>query len=244
MPEQLVADPVTGLFPVLFCALCQVIRTQHRCLVFISRGGVKYGNEFVCGMPICGPCNSSYNDDEHVIRCHEHSDRKENKEPKPKARAKAKAADSKVLRAAEYTAKDLLVLAQAYVRTSENAIDGTSQKRNKFWDDVAEAFKVLKKHQEDYDQRIQKKTKYNKVILKGEFLSSDSEDEVQVVLTAHSASSLQQKWSKIVLPIVTKFIGLTTRHPKLSGEGEYYLFLCLGFLFYDCLLTSFFMCRQ
>jgi N-acetylmuramoyl-L-alanine amidase CwlA len=54
------------------------------------------------------------------------------------------AATLKQPKAADYSAKDLLVLAQAYIRTSENAIEGTSQKKNKFWDDVAEAFKHLK----------------------------------------------------------------------------------------------------
>jgi hypothetical protein len=58
------------------------------------------------------------------------------------AESKAKAAKSKVTKAGEYTAKGLLVLAQPYIRTSENAIEGSAQKRNKFWDDIAEAFKV------------------------------------------------------------------------------------------------------
>jgi hypothetical protein len=63
------------------------------------------------------------------------------------------------------------VLAQAYVRTSQNAIDGASQKRSKFWDDVTEVFKLLKRCQEDYGRHILKKKKYNQVILKGEFIA-------------------------------------------------------------------------
>jgi hypothetical protein len=244
MPDQLVGNPVTGLFPVVFCALCQVVRTQHRCLAVVTRGGVRYGQQVVCGLPICGPCNASYNDEEHITRCEEHTEEKENEEPEPKTKSKhkqPKAAESKAkaTKAAEYTAKDLLVLSQAYIRTSENAIEGTAQKRNKFWDDVAEAFKVLKKHQEDYDKRVQKKKKYNKIMLRGEFLSSDSEDEVEIIVPARTASSLQQKWSKFVMPYVTKFIGLTTRHPKLSGEGKS---LCFPSCFsICCYLTSMFL---
>jgi hypothetical protein len=111
-------------------------------------------------------------------------------------------------------------LAQAYIRTSENAIEGASQKKNKFWDDVAEAFKQLKVRQEDYDKRVQRKKKYHEVLLKGDFLSSDSDDDVEVIVPVRTPSSLQQKWSKFLLPLVTKFIGLSNRHPKMSGEGK------------------------
>jgi hypothetical protein len=85
-------------------------------------------------------------------------------------------------KAVDYSAKDLLVLAQAYIQTSENAIEGTSQKKNKFWDDVAEAFKHLKARQEDYDKRVQQKKIYTEVMLKGEFLSSNDDDDVEVIV--------------------------------------------------------------
>jgi hypothetical protein len=55
------------------------------------------------------------------------------------------------------------------------------------------------------------------VLLRGEFLSSDNDNDdsdVELVLPVWTASSLQQKWSKFVLPIVTKFICLTNRCPK------------------------------
>lgn len=227
MPDKLVADPVTGLFPVVFCCLCKFVRTQHRCLAVVTRGGKLFGRETVCALPICGPCNADYNE-ENIFRCPEHSEQykdtedKENEAPKTKRTSTSKlSVSSKQPKQADYTAKDLLVLAQAYVRTSENAIDGASQKRSKFWDDVASSFNVLKRRQEDYDKRLLKKKKYNQVILKGQCQSSDeSEDEVQVIVPPRTASSLQQKWSKFLLPLVSKFIGLTTRHPKLSGEGN------------------------
>jgi hypothetical protein len=68
-------------------------------------------------------------------------------------------------------------------------------------------------------------------MLKGDFLSSDDDDDVEVIVPVRTSSSLQQKWSKFLLPLVTKFIGLTNRHPKLSGEGEsYFLTVSLHFL--------------
>jgi hypothetical protein len=48
------------------------------------------------------------------------------------------------------------MLSQAYIRASENAIDGNSQKRSKFWDEVAEVFKLLKGQQEAYDLQQKK----------------------------------------------------------------------------------------
>lgn len=56
-------------------------------------------------------------------------------------------------RAAKYNAKDLLILSQSFIRCSENAIDGTSQKRKKFWDDIAVTFNELKNQKEAFDAR-------------------------------------------------------------------------------------------
>jgi hypothetical protein len=90
-------------------------------------------------------------------------------------------------------------------------VEGTEKKRNKFWDEVAVAFNLLKKQQESYDRRVRKKNRYNKVMLKGDFLSDDEDDDSECVLPPRTASSLQQKWSKSVLPLVTKFISLSNR---------------------------------
>jgi len=49
---------------------------------------------------------------------------------------------------------------------------------------------------------------------------SGDDDSVQGIIPAWISSSLQQKWSKFVLPIVTKFIKLTVRYPMKSGEGK------------------------
>ncbi len=40
----------------------------------------------------------------------------------------------------EYSAKVLLVLSQAFIHVSENAIEGVNCKGCKFWDDVVAAF--------------------------------------------------------------------------------------------------------
>ena len=118
----------------------------------------------------------------------------------------------------ENLAKDLLILSQAFIRVSENAIEGTDKKCNKFWDEVAVAFNQLKKQQESYDNKVWKKNKYNQVLMRGEFLSSDEDDSSECVVPPRTASSLQQKWSKSVLPLVTNFICLTNRFPMESGR--------------------------
>jgi hypothetical protein len=58
------------------------------------------------------------------------------------------------------------------------------------------------------------------VLLQGEFLSRNDDDSVEMVVPLRTASSLQQKWSKSVIPLVTKLISLTNRNPIRSGEGE------------------------
>jgi len=52
-------------------------------------------------------------------------------------------------------------------------------------------------------------------------------DEMEI-LPFRNSSSLQQKWSKAVQPNVTKFIGLTERNPKRSGEGM----MIINFVFF------------
>ncbi len=192
----------------------------------------------VCGQLICAPCSSSFGNEEGIFRCLDHSEsatlddnNKENEQDGDVVavvaheRKKKSKVTSKTSKTSEYSAKDLLILSQAFIRVSENAIEGTDKKRNKFWDEVAVAFHQLKKQQEAYDNRVQKKDKYNQLLMRGEFLSSDEDDNSECVVPPRTASSLQQKWSKSVLPLVTKFISLTNRFPMESGEGK--LSLCV-----------------
>jgi hypothetical protein len=132
-----------------------------------------------------------------------------------------------VVRTTEYSSTELLILShQAYIKTSENAIDGTCRRQSKFWDDVSECYKKLKAQQEEYDERCRKQKRYTEHSLRrstsNEFLESSEDEGEKQTLPPRTASSLQQKWSKFVQPLVTKFIGLTQRHPKRSGEGKSY----------------------
>jgi hypothetical protein len=110
----------------------------------------------------------------------------------PSRNSKGTKVSARGTKGAEYGVKDLLILSRAFIRTSENPIDGTAQPCHKFWDDVAVVYSQLKKQQEAYDNRQQKKAKYTKVLMKGEFLSSDDEkdDDVEVLITVRAASSL------------------------------------------------------
>jgi hypothetical protein len=112
------------------------------------------------------------------------------------SRAKVPKVSVKGTKGAEYGVKDLLILSQAFIRTSENAVEGTAKQSNKFLDEVAVAFSGLKKQQEAYDNWKRKQKKYNAVLLKGDFLSSnDDEDDsdIEAVIPVWTASSLQQK---------------------------------------------------
>ncbi len=228
------------------CGLCKEIPSQHHCREPIRKGGIVVDGLRVCGEYICAPCSETLGNEEGVYRCvvhcpggdelEENMDRNKKKEARvdkheKKKPNKVRAKGVKVgNRTVEYSAKDLLVLAQSFIWVSENAIQGASQKRNKFWDDVAVAYNKLKEQQEAYDQRQKRKEKYNQVRLRGEFLSDD-DDDVEFVRCVRTASSLQQKWSKSLQPLVTKFISVTNRHPKRSGEGMFQHFLFILFNF-------------
>lgn len=235
--DRLIADPGTGCFSVVVCSYCKIKNTHHRCLAPVIKGGMIYGTGMVCAAPICGPCNNRFGN-ENIFRCYSHSENeKENATQVVITSSSKRGSDTsqKQNRSSEYSSKELLILSQAYIKTSENSIEGTSQKKTKFWDDVAENYRLLKRHQEEYDERQKKRKKYNDKSLRrsGSFLSEDSdsdEDGVVVVLPPRTASSLQQKWSKSIQPYVTKFIGLTERYPKLSGEGNHFP-VFISFLF-------------
>jgi hypothetical protein len=222
----------TGVHASALCAACNSMTTNHRCLHPMKRrllvaeviGRVR-------GNPICGPCNFRHGN-EGVFRCPLHSmmDESGSEDSEEGAVVSSSVADkenvpvislqsnkvshekvSKVAargpKEAEYGAKDLLILSQAFIRTLEHAAEGTAKRSNIFWDEVSVAYSALKKQQEAYDSRQKRQNKYNAVLLKGEFLSSDDNaSNVEVVIPVRTTSSLQQKWSKFVLPLVTKFI--------------------------------------
>jgi len=220
------------------CTFCEEIPTRHRCMHRVEKGGVVLeGGLRICGDYICAPCSLSFGSEEGIFRCDKHCDmddsdavdsedevEKEVEQPpmmkkKNGNRVAAKGVKSGT-KQSEYSAKDLLVLSQAFVRVSENAIEGVNRKGCKFWDDVAAAFIKLKQQQEAYDARQRKKDRYNQIILKGDVMESDDDDDVEYVIPVRTAGSLQQKWSKYVQPNVTKFISLTNRYPIRSGEGK------------------------
>ena len=165
----------------------------------------------VCGELICAICNTEFGNEDEVYCCMSHSNGDAadpvdpvemvneveivtavETAPGPEKKKRSKVA-SKAIKVSEYTAKDLLILSQAFVRTSENAIEGVARKSSKFWDDVVESFNQLKRKQEVYDMRLCNKEKYSKILLKGEFLSSNDDEEVEVIVPRRTASSLQQK---------------------------------------------------
>ncbi len=65
-------------------------------------------------------------------------------------------------------------------------------------------------------------TEIQSSVVERRFFNSNEEDDISVVVPRRTASSLHQKWSKFVMPLVTKFISLTHRYPIQSGEGEFY----------------------
>jgi hypothetical protein len=247
------------------CSVCHTVMTNHRCLHPVKRGLIVLeviGR--VCGKPVCGPCNFRHGN-KNVFRCPVHSVSDESsmqtseeddvagKEnipvvaitsenpPAVVSSSKGGKVMARITKGSDYGAKDLLILSQAFIRTSENPVERTGQTHTKFWDEVAVAYSQLKKQQEAHDSCQRKRTKYNEVLLRGEFLTSDDEggdEDIQVIIPVWTASSLQQKWSKFVQPLATKFITLTHRHPRKSGEGKLPSYVVL--VFFVLLFTIFF----
>ena len=121
----------------LICRFCEDVPTRHRCMHPVSGGDV-------CGDLICAPCSSSFGNEDGIFRCLEHSNADANKENDPGTAGEAVVSQgnkkkkakvmSKLAKTSEYSSKDLLILLQAFICASENAIEGADRKRNKFWD--------------------------------------------------------------------------------------------------------------
>jgi hypothetical protein len=62
----------------------------------------------------------------------------------PSRNSKGAKVSARGTKGAEYGEKDLLILSQAFIQTSENPIEGPAQPRHKFWDDGAMAYSQLK----------------------------------------------------------------------------------------------------
>jgi hypothetical protein len=126
---------------------------------------------------------------------------------------------------AEYSATEILLLSKAWISASENTLVGVNQKISTFWESVLHSYNTLKQQQEDYMQRQREKEKFrlrnlqHAAIGNGEDSDSD-EDEDVYQLPTQNLNSLQQKWSKKIQPLLFKFIGITNRYPRRSGEDR------------------------
>jgi hypothetical protein len=140
----------------------------------------------------------------------------------------------------EYSATEILLLSKAWISASENMLTGAHQKINTFWDSVLKSYNVLKEQHKQYMQKEKDKDRFRHNSVRSTlgsmgidiFEDSPSEDSELFQLPTRNVGSLQQKWSKKVQPLVFKFIGVTVRYPKRSGEDReaYYNRLHLIFL--------------
>jgi len=105
---------------------------HHRCNHPATKGGVSVPDHLrICGELICAPCSSAFGNDEGVFRCALHSnqsnveddDDKESVVPLPPRSRKGTRVSGKGTKSSEYTAKDLLILSQAFIHISEDAIE-------------------------------------------------------------------------------------------------------------------------
>jgi hypothetical protein len=106
----------------LLCSFCEEVPTQHRCMHPVHGGDV-------CGELICAPCGSSFGNEDGIFRCLEHSNADANKEKEPGTAGEAVVSQgnkkkkakvmSKLAKTSEYSSKDLLILSQAFICTSE-----------------------------------------------------------------------------------------------------------------------------
>ena len=246
------------MFPTTKCVDCDHFTTNHRCLQEVAEdnNGMLHDGVFVCGKAICSICSSSYGN-EGVTRCGEHSggarklpsqlpsepsNRKSLKVgPKmEKELGKKPATTEKKERRPEFCSTEILLLCKAWISASEDAVVGVNQKLKTFWSKVEDAYNVFKQQHDSYMEKEQQKDNLrmqqlhrvlgaDTIMLLGE---NNAAGAAVVKLPNRTANSLQQKWDKHVKRVIPKFIGVTSRYPKKSGEDddEYYARIHLIYL--------------
>jgi hypothetical protein len=192
-----------------------------------------FGNE---GIFTCAEHSSTKENERPAVKDNERPAAKDNERPAAKDnnhgsakwtnRVKLKPDEEKKKkeRGVEYSATEILLLSKAWISASENTITGVHQKMNTFWDSVLHSYNIFKQQHDDYMAREKEIDKFrmrnmmNSVSRASDFPDEDMDEAIQ--LPVRNVGSLQQKWSKKVQPLVFKFIGVTNRYPKKSGEDK------------------------
>ncbi len=132
---------------------------------------------------------------------------------------------------------EILLLSKAWISASENTLTGVSQKLTTFWDSVFKAYNTLKQQPDEYMQRqkakddfVQRNLCNNLAGVSFDSSCFDTDDDV-TQLPHRNVGSLQQKWSKKIQPLVFKFVGVTSRYPKRSGEDREAYYNRVHFIF-------------
>jgi len=105
---------------------------------------------------------------------------------------------------------------------------------------VLKSYSILKEQHEQYIQKENDRDRFRRSSIRSnlgsrgiDIFDDCVEDNGEVFqLPTRNVGSLQQKWSKKIQPLVFKFIGVTVRYPKRSGEDReaYYNRVHLVFL--------------
>ena len=101
-----------------------------------------------------------------------------------------------------FTAQEVLMLAQAYMRESLDPINGTSKKADAMWKDICHAYNKMR---QDFDRHK---------------IENLSQDKSYTPLPERPSPSLKNHWTKYIQPAVNKFAGMHHRNPIESGENE------------------------
>jgi hypothetical protein len=97
-----------------------------------------------------------------------------------------------------FSSDELLLVARSYMITSEDAVHGTSQKANVFWESMC--------------------SKYNALVAQANALHKEVPG--YVVISKRTWESLRGVWRRQLQPAVAKFAGIVLTNPPPSGHKK------------------------
>jgi hypothetical protein len=148
-----------------------------------------------------------------------------------KEQGKKPATREKKERGPEFCSTEILLLCKAWISASEDAVVGVNQKLKTFWSKIEDAYNVFKQQHDSYMEKEQQNDNLRMQQLH-RVLGADTSMLLRENNPAGNAVVMQQKWDKHVKRVIPKFIDVTSRYPKKSGEDndEYYARIHLIYL--------------
>jgi hypothetical protein len=121
-----------------------------------------------------------------------------------------------------FTLEEDLLVSKAYIAASEDPINGSGKKRSDFEASLKRCYDAL--CQDRAREKMTESAKQDQIAVRASInigkAPQPSKSTTQISFPDRTATSLMARFTRVISPVVTKFLALKSRHKKESGEDE------------------------